>query len=222
TLKQAHRLLHQILDSDPKPENSTINHLRGAIHACSNGVNRTHLLDSQMDGALLLELFTRDGVGCMVCADFYENIHRASIENVGGIMEIIEPLEEEGVLVRRPREKLEQEIGRFTVVERDGAIIACGALYPMSKPENMELACLAVSTDYRNSGLGEELLERLEKDATNTGVTRLFVLTTHTSHWFRERGFENIGISDLPFEKQATYNYQRNSKVLVKNLLSRK
>ncbi|MCP4043929.1 MAG: amino-acid N-acetyltransferase, partial [Gammaproteobacteria bacterium] len=141
TLKQAHRLLHQILDSDPKPENSTINHLRGAIHACSNGVNRTHLLDSQMDGALLLELFTRDGVGCMVCADFYENIHRAGIENVRGILELIEPLEEEGVLVRRPREKLEQEIGYFTVVERDGATTACGALYPISKPEDMELAC---------------------------------------------------------------------------------
>ncbi len=218
TLDEAHRLLRHLTAGKSTPYDDTTHRLGSAIHACTHGVKRTHLLDHHTDGALLLELFTRDGVGSMVCADSYENTRHAGIEDVGGILELIEPLEQEGILVRRPREKLEQEIERFTLVERDGTIIACAALYPTAEEKNMELACLAVHGDYRNGGLGEGLLERMEKEAVRAGAEHLFVLTTHTSHWFRERGFEKAKLNDLPIEKQTAYNYQRNSRVLVKVL----
>jgi amino-acid N-acetyltransferase len=134
------------------------------------------------------------------------------------VLELISPLEDEGILVRRPREKLEHEIDRFTVVERDGAVIACAALYPFRDVPWAELACLAVDPAYRNAGLGERLLERTERDALSIGVERLLVLTTRASQWFRERGFEPAVLDDLPVERQSTYNFQRNSKILVKSL----
>ena len=167
---------------------------------------------------LLLELFTRDGVGTMISAEPYENVRRAGIEDVGGILELIEPLEQDGILVRRPREKLEQEIHRFTVVERDRTAIACAALYPTSENNVAELACLAVHPAYRNRGFGDLLLERLEREALALGAGTLCALTTRAAHWFLERGFEARTTDELPMDKQASYNYQRNSKVLLKRL----
>lgn len=189
-----------------------------AVRACRQGVNRVHLLDQGIDGALLLELFTRDGVGTMINADAYDTIRRAGIDDVGGILELIGPMEESGVLVKRSREKLETEVGFFHVVERDNAIVACAAAYPFAGEGVVELACLAVHDDYRNGGRGDALLAAVERETKAIGANRLFVLTTQTSHWFRERGFDDGTLEDLPVEKQALYNYQRNSKVLVKKL----
>ncbi len=196
----------------------TIRHLGSAIRACHNGVKRSHLLDRQLEGVLLLELFSRDGVGTMVSASPYESTRRAAIDDVGGILELIEPLEREGTLVRRPREKLEQEIDRFTVVERDGTVIACAALYPDENRNVGELACLAVHPDYRRRGLGDALLERVEQDAFGMGIKQIFALTTRTTHWFLERGFRAAGLEQLPVQRQSSYNYQRNSRVLIKAL----
>jgi len=192
--------------------------LTHAVRACRNGVSRVHLLDQNIDGAILLELFTRDGVGTMVNADAYDAIRRASVDDVGGIIELIQPLESQGVLVRRSREKLETEIGHFHVVERDGTIIACAAAYPFNEGNLIELACLAVHDDYRNGGRGDALLNAIESEARSTGAKQLFVLTTQTSHWFKERGFVDSSIEDLPVGRKSLYNYQRNSKVLVKTL----
>lgn len=189
-----------------------------AVRACRHGVSRVHLLDQHVDGALLLELFTRDGVGTMINADDYDAIRRAGVEDVGGILELIEPLEESGALVRRSREKLEMEIGCFHVVERDNAIVACAAAYPYPEDGVIELACLAVHDDYRNGGRGDALLAAIQREAKTIDANRLFVLTTQSSHWFKERGFEDGKIEDLPVGKQSLYNYQRNSKVLVKKL----
>jgi amino-acid N-acetyltransferase len=193
-------------------------HLRQAMRACRLGVERAHLVDGHRDGALLRELFTRDGVGTLVSADRYEDIRAARIDDVGGLLELIEPLERQGTLVRRPREKLEQEIERFTVLERDGTIIACSALYPSASTRAWELACLAVHPDYRSTGLGEAMLGRVERAAREAGGQQLYVLTTHTAHWFRERGFLPGRVEDLPLERRTSYNYQRNSRVLVKDL----
>ncbi len=219
TLEQARQTLQHLREADTEPDSETVRHLASAVYACHNGINRVHLLDRHVDGVLLLELFTRDGIGTMVNSDPYENTRRARVEDVGGVLELIEPLEREGILVRRPREKLEQEIDRFTVVERDGAIIACTALYPCADQPMAELACLAVHPDYRRAGLGEILLELAQRQARAVGAEHLFVLTTHTTHWFRERGFEPADIDHLPVQRRAAYNYQRNSKVLVKALL---
>jgi len=218
TLEEASQRLAALRRSRGAVDNDTTRHLGSAIYACRNGVRRAHLLDRHVDGVLLLELFTRDGVGTMVSTGPYEHTRRAGVEDVGGVLELIAPLERKGTLVRRPREKLEQEIDHFAVVERDGTIIACGALYPAEDSVWAELACLVVHPDYRNQGLGDMLLQFLERDAMASGVGRLFALTTHTSHWFLERGFTVAGIEELPVQRQTSYNYQRNSKVLFKTL----
>jgi amino-acid N-acetyltransferase len=196
----------------------TVAHLQAAVQACRKGVRRTHVVDRRIDGALLLELFTRDGIGTLVSADLYEGARDATIEDVGGILELIRPLEEEGILVRRSREQLELDIENFRVIERDGTIIACAALHAFPEEKTGELACLAVHPDYRESGRGDTLLDTIEARARDMGLERLFVLTTRTVHWFRERGFVPADIGALPVKKQALYNYQRNSKVLAKNL----
>ncbi|NIR28800.1 MAG: amino-acid N-acetyltransferase [Gammaproteobacteria bacterium] len=193
-------------------------HLISAIQACQSGVQRVHLLDRRVDGALLLELFTRDGVGTMVNADPYDTMRRATIDDVGGLLGLIEPLEHEGVLVRRSREKLENEIQQFTVMERDGTVIGCAAGYPFRQEGVMELACLAVHADYAGGHRGDALLQTVEKNARAMGLNRLFVLTTRAEHWFMERGFVKARLEDLPVERQALYNYKRNSKVLIKTL----
>ncbi len=189
-----------------------------AIQACRAGAARVHLLDRQVDGALLLELFTHEGIGSMVTQDPLEQLRQASIEDVGGILQLIEPLEAEGTLLRRSRELLEMEIDRFTVLEHDSVIVGCAALYRFVEDSAGELACLAVHPDYRNSGAGERLLQAIENSARGAGLKRLFVLTTRASHWFIEHGFAETGTSLLPTRKQALYNYQRGSKVLAKSL----
>lgn len=192
--------------------------LKAAAVACAQGVRRAHLVSRQNDGSMLLELFTRDGAGTMVTAETYEGTRPAQLADVNSILKLLTPLEEEGVLVRRPRKLLENELDHFTVVERDRMIIACAALYVYSEEPIAELACVAVHPDYRRTGRGDALLDYMEKLAAEKGLERLFVLTTHASHWFVERGFEPASVTDLPVPKQKLYNRQRNSKVLVKIL----
>ena len=192
--------------------------LHSAAEACRGGVRRVHILARQIDGALLSELFTRDGSGTLVTAEPYEMTRTATIDDVGGILELIVPLEQAGILVPRPRDLLENEIHRFTVVERDGAVIACAALYPFSEEAAGELAGVAVHPDYRNGGRGDALLTHMESAASQQGMKRLFVLTTRTAHWFRERGYQPAAVDDLPARKRDLYNWRRNSKAFVKNL----
>lgn len=189
-----------------------------AVDACRNGVRRAHLVGWATDGALLLELFTRDGVGTMITADPYDAVTRATVDDIGGILELIEPLEQQGVLVQRSREQIEVEVERFTVMRRDGAIIGCGALRPFPEDGMGELACLAVHPQYMRGGRGELLLERIEQQARNAGLKAIFVLTTQTSHWFAERGFVPAVVDDLPMASKSLYNIQRNSKVYIRQL----
>jgi len=214
TLAQARALLQ---DSGATASEAT-QPLRHAVHACRNGVRRCHLLDHGVEGVLLIELFTRDGIGTLVSADPYDSTRRATVDDVGGIIELIAPLEAKGALMRRSREKLETEIGHFFVVERDGAIIACAAGYPFAEEQVAELACLAVDDAYRNEGRGDLLLAAVENDARSQGAARLFVLTTQAVHWFKEHGFEEAALEDLPVARQRLYNYERGSKVLIKRL----
>jgi amino-acid N-acetyltransferase len=190
--------------------------LEAAVIACNNGIPRCHLISYQENGALLSELFTRDGAGTLVVSESYEQVRQASIEDVGGILELIAPLEQAGILVRRSRELLEAEIEQFTIVERDGAIIACAALYPFADDGMGELACVAVSNLYRGGERGEMLLGAIETVAREMGLSQLFVLTTRTAHWFVERGFVEAPLEQLPGKRKELYNYQRNSKVFIK------
>ena len=203
--------------ADSLPE-ETAGALQSAVTACHNGVRRAHLVDRRIDGALLLELFTRDGIGTMVTADIYEGTRRATVEDIGGLLELIKPLEEAGILVPRSRELLEIEIDRFTVVERDGTIIACAGLYPFVEKQAAEIACFAIHPDYQGMGYGTALLHRVESEAELLGIKHLFALSTRTSHWFRERGFRPGTIQALPVARRRLYNFQRNSKVYIKDL----
>ncbi|HEC16778.1 MAG TPA: amino-acid N-acetyltransferase [Sedimenticola sp.] len=193
-------------------------YLRAAVRACRRGVKRIHLLGRQMDGALLRELFTRDGAGTLISAEPYEDTRTARIEDVGGILELLAPLEATGKLVRRSRDLLETEIEHFTVVERDGMVIACAALYPYEREAMAELACLVVHPDYQHNKRGEALLQHLEAKARARGIGALFVLTTQAAHWFRERGFEPSLLQKLPMKKRQLYNYRRNAKVFIKTV----
>ncbi|OAN14034.1 amino-acid N-acetyltransferase [Photobacterium jeanii] len=192
--------------------------LRGAISACRAGVPRSHLISYQEDGALIQELFSLDGIGTQIVMASAEKVRAAGIDDIGGILELIQPLEQQGILVRRSREQLEQEIERFTIIERDGLIISCAAMYPFPEDKMAEMACVAVHPDFRDGDRGNLLLNRLRQQAKEQGIKQLFVLTTQSLHWFREQGFVECKVEKLPMEKQALYNFQRRSKILVLDL----
>jgi amino-acid N-acetyltransferase len=188
------------------------------IKACEASVSRVHFIDQNVDGGVLQELFTRDGVGTLLSSTPFDKIHQATVHDIGGILELIEPLEEQGVLVKRSREKIETDINDYIVLVRDGSVIACAALHDYREDNVMELACMAVHPDYQKMGKGDMLFNYIESIASSFGVKMLFVLTTQTEHWFIEKGFTETTIELLPIEKQDIYNFQRNSKALVKGL----
>ena len=191
--------------------------LSAALKAYQKNVHRSHLISFKQNGALLQELFTREGNGTLLSSDNFEKLRQASVNDVAGIVNLIKPLEQAGTLVERSRELLETEIENFKVVEFEGLIIACAALYPMENKSG-EVACIASHPAYQNNGYGVRLLASLESEARNAGLEKLFVLTTTAAHWFLEKGFKESKIADLPEQKQLLYNFQRNSKVFVKIL----
>ena len=203
-------------------DTTTPDHMRNllvqAIKAVQAQVKRVHFIDPRVDGGLLLELFTRDGYGTMVTNLFYEGSRAASIEDIGGILSLIEPLEARGVLVVRSREQIELEISCFQVIEKDGMVIACIACIPDHEAKLAEIACLAVHDSYQGTGLGNQLLQIAEDRAMKSGITKLYTLTTQSSHWFIEHGFTESTDFSLPAARQASYNPQRGSKILLKSL----
>jgi len=208
-----------VLDASAQhaPSNSYFS-LRAGYAACKKGVPRAHIISSTEDGTLLRELFTRDGSGTMVYCDSYEVIRPARLQDVPGILNLIAPLEQKGILVKRSRELLENEINYFTILEKDNLIIGCAALYPMQDAASGELACVAVMKEYQKGSRAANLLLHVEKQARELHLDRIFVLTTRTAHWFIEQGFVEATIEALPASRKVLYNYQRNSKVLIKRL----
>jgi amino-acid N-acetyltransferase len=192
--------------------------LHCAQRACQAGVQRCQIISYRDDCALLEELFTHDGSGTLVASDDYEQSREANIDDVGGILELIEPLEAEGTLLKRSRELLETEIRQFRLLERDGRIIACAALYPFPEDGCGEVACIVSHPDYRGGQRGQRLLREIEREARHQGLSSVFVLTTQTAHWFLEQGFVERQRDSLPQQKQLLYNLQRNSKVFFKQL----
>lgn len=192
--------------------------LQASARACLGGVRRAHLLTRFIDGALLQELYTRDGIGTLVAVEAFEGMRKANARDLPGILALIRPLEQRGVLVPRSRERLETELDHYMVLERDGMVVACVALYPFEQGQTGEVSCFAVHPDYRKGGQGERLLSFVEKCAGELGMQRIFLLTTHTGHWFQERGYEPSQPEALPEERRASYNPARASKVLIKQL----
>lgn len=191
--------------------------VKSAIHACQAGVMRSQIISFVEDGSLLMELFTRNGVGTLIFNSHYEEIRQATIEDVGGILELIQPLEEQGILRRRSRKELEREIRLFSVILIDGMIIGCAALHPLKDQKKYaELACVVVHPDYRRSSRGDHLLNHVEGLAEGQGIEKMFVMTTQTAHWFVERGFSKASVKTLPKDIRQKYNPQRQSKIFEK------
>ena len=215
--------LAALLAKNECPREST-SRLEALLHATRGGVARGHLISWRSDGALLRELFTAEGVGTQISEDDYRTIRPARVADIPGILEVIRPLEDAGLLVRRPRNRLEAEIDRFHVAELDGIVIGCCALYPHG--DAMELACLAVHPSHRSAvdgrTLGERLLSHAREVARTRGALDLFVLTTGAEDWFAARGFRPAELDALPASKRALYNYRRNSRVLIESLATRK
>jgi amino-acid N-acetyltransferase len=193
-------------------------YLQHCVKACEGGVERSHILPFATDGALLLEVFTHDGVGTMVVDEKLESLREASADDVGGILQLIEPFEKDGTLVRRDRHEIERDITNYSVVEHDGIIFGCAALYPYPEARTAEMAALTVSPLSQGQGDGERLLKRVEQRARATGLDSIFVLTTRTMHWFIKRGFAQVDPDWLPEARKRKYNWDRRSQVLVKKL----
>ena len=192
--------------------------LRAIIQSGENGVERCHCVSYQSDTALLQELFSRDGAGTLIAKDHKEELSTATIDDVAGILELLAPLEAEGVLVKRSRELLEVEIDRFVVLKKEDMIIACAALYPYPDAKMGEVACVAIHPDYRKGNRGGRLISMLEEEAKLLQLSSIFVLTTVSGHWFQEQGFTEQTTDKLPEGKQKLYNFQRKSKVFVKEI----
>ena len=212
---EAEKLLNNI---DEEIHNSTYRYLRAAINSCRGGVERCHLVSHERNGAIIQELFTRDGVGTQIVRQSAEQVSQATINDIPSLMELIRPLEIEGILIHRPREQLEMEIDHYVVIKRDGMVIASAALYPYEEEGLAELACVAIHPNYRGNNRGDVLINKIEELARQRNIKKLFVLTTKSAHFFLEKGFVQGTIEELPKKKREHYNYQRMSKILFRTI----
>ena len=215
-LADAKRLLAAL----PRPERPSdpAFYLQHCVKACEGGVERSHILPFAVDGALLIEVYTHDGIGTMVVDEKLESLREATADDIGGILHLIEPFERDGTLVKRDRTEIERDIGHYTVIEHDGVIFGCAALYPYPEAQTGEMAALTVSQGVQGQGDGERILKRVEQRARATGLASIFVLTTRAMHWFIKRGFVVVDAEWLPEGRKRSYNWDRRSQVLVKHL----
>ena len=202
----------------PTQPSDTAFYLQHCVRACEGGVERSHILPFATDGALLLEVFTHDGIGTMIVDEKLESLREATADDVGGILQLIEPFERDGTLVRRERTEIERDIANYTVIEHDGIIFGCAALYPYPEARTGEMAALTVSSQVQGQGDGERILKRIEQRAKAMGLDSIFVLSTRTMHWFIKRGFVQVDPDHLPEARKRKYNWDRRSMVLVKKL----
>ncbi len=215
-LADAERLLAAL--PSPTQPTDTAFYLQHCVKACRGGVERSHILPFAVDGALLMEVYTHDGIGTMVVDEKLESLREATADDIGGILHLIEPFEQDGTLVKRDRTEIERDIGHYTVIEHDGVIFGCAALYPYPESHTAEMAALTVSPHVQGQGDGERMLKRIEQRARAMGLESIFVLTTRTMHWFLKRGFQPADADWLPEARKRKYNWDRRSQVLLKKL----
>ena len=216
-LAEAERLLASL--PAPSQPSDTAFYLQHCVRACRGGVERSHILPFAVDGALLMEVYTHDGIGTMVVDEKLESLREATADDIGGILQLIEPFERDGTLVKRDRTEIERDIDHYTVIEHDGVIFGCAALYPFPEAGTGEMAALTVSGNVQGQGDGERILKRIEQRARAAGLQSIFVLTTRTMHWFKKRGFQPVDPETwLPEARKRKYNWDRRSQVLVKQL----
>jgi amino-acid N-acetyltransferase len=194
-------------------------YLQHCVKACKAGVERSHIIPFATDGSLLLEVYVHDGIGTMVIDEKLESLREATADDVGGILQLIEPFEKDGTLVKRGRTEIERDVANYTIIEHDGVIFACAALYPYPESKTGEMAALTVSPQSQGQGDGEKILKRVEQRARAMGLESIFVLTTRTMHWFLKRGFVQVDAEWLPEARKRKYNWDRKSMVFVRKLV---
>ncbi|MBK0393292.1 amino-acid N-acetyltransferase [Ramlibacter algicola] len=215
-LAAAEQLLAQL--PSPQQPTDTAFYLQHCVKACKGGVERSHIVPFATDGALLLEIYVHDGIGTMVVDEKLEELREATPDDVGGVLQLIEPFEKDGTLVKRDRTEIERDIANYSIIEHDGVIFACAALYPYPEARTGEMAALTVSPHSQGQGDGEKILKRIEQRARAMGLESIFVLTTRTMHWFLKRGFVQADPEWLPEARKRKYNWDRRSMVFVKKL----
>jgi amino-acid N-acetyltransferase len=215
-LADAKKLLANL--PNPVQPTDTAFYLQHAVKACEAGVERVHIVPFSVDGSVLMESFTHDGVGTMIVDEKLESLREATADDIGGILQLIEPFERNGTLVKRDRTEIERDVDHYTVIEHDGVIFGCAALYPYPEARTAEMTALTVSPDVQGQGDGERILKRVEQRAKAASLDSIFVLTTQTMHWFLKRGFAQVDPDWLPEARKRKYNWDRRSQVLVKKL----
>jgi len=211
SLSQVQELLEKNPESLRQPQRD---YFRRSLDACRRGVHRAHIVDGNLEGALLREVFSRDGLGTMIYVSEHENIRRARSEDVADMLRIMEPYVAKGILVPRSVAFVQERIEDYVVYDVDGFVQGCAALHPWSG-NSAEIAAVAVAEGTRRSGVGRRLVQFLMGRARQNAIANLFLLTTQTSDWFAELGFVRGTVSDLPTEKREGYNEKRGSQVFV-------
>ena len=187
--------------------------LRG-VEACEYGVNRVHIINGNVDGVLLTEIFSNRGYGTMIHANEYDNVRPMTFADIPDVLALMRPLVEKKALVPRSGEELAAKLGDYIVHEIDGMVHGCGALHLLS-PDEGEIAAIGVDAQYEGMGIGHKLVTFLLERAGKMQLRKVVLLTTQAPDWFFEAGFTRGGVGDLPRERRATVNRQRNPLVLV-------
>ena len=183
-------------------------------NACMKGVTRSHILDADIDGVLPAEIFSDLGAGTMIYRSDYGSFRAMTRDDIPAVLSLMNPFVEEGILLPRSSEELEQEAPDFTVYEIDGGIRACAALH--AYPENMgEIAGIAVDEAYAHMGIGPKLMNLLIERGREAGFSAVFVLTTQTADWFERFGFKPTELTRLPSKRSEKWTKKRGSRMLI-------
>jgi amino-acid N-acetyltransferase len=214
SVAQAQKLLEKNPVGDPMLEL-----VRLACQACQEGVSRVHIVNGEIEGVVLKEIFSSVGCGTMVYANEHENVRPMRRADIPEVLRLMRPFIEKEVLVERREEDLVSRLGDYVVYEVDGLMHACGALHRSAEdPQRAEMAAIAVDETYAGFGVGRRIVTYLIERARALSLRQLYVLTTQTADWFVQFGFREGGVEDLPEERRRQYNRQRNSRVLLLEL----
>jgi amino-acid N-acetyltransferase len=217
SLEEAEEVL-KLNTANPDPD---LRYLELALTACRKGTERAHVVDGRMEGAILREIFSNLGIGTMVYGNEYESIRPMKADDIGDVLRLMQPLVEEGILVKRSENELMARQGDFVVYSIDDVVHACGALHDYGEGQ-AEIAAIATNPVYRHLSMGRKIVSYLVEKAERSGMNRVFALTTRTVDWFEQLGFGEVGLDSLPAKKRESYNHARKSRIFALDLNDRK
>jgi amino-acid N-acetyltransferase len=217
SLEEAQEVLN-LNEGNPDPD---LRYLALALTACRKGTERAHVVDGRLEGAILREIFSNLGIGTMVYGNDYESIRPMKTDDIGDMLRLMQPLIEEGILIKRTEDDLMARQGDFVVYSIDDVVHACGSLHDFGEGQ-AEIAAIATNPVYSHLSMGRKILSYLVEKAERMGLTRVFVLTTRTVDWFEQMGFVEASLESLPPRKRDAYNHARKSRIFALDLKDRR